>query len=91
MRLDWKGAFNRRLQRRASERGRTMANRRWALDRERRAKLAALTAEQNPSHIRRRIVVIDRECMVREAVIWSWDSARSARRKVKDVMGPTYG
>lgn len=41
---DWKGPFNRRLQMRASERGRRMANRRWELDRERRNKLAALTA-----------------------------------------------
>jgi hypothetical protein len=85
---DWKGPFNRRMRTRASERGRRMAARRWALDRERRDQLAALTAEHDPSRILRRIVVIDQERDVRETVIWSWDSFRSARRKIRAALSP---
>jgi hypothetical protein len=70
-----------------------MAAARWAKDRERRDRLALLTAEQYPNRIVRRIIVVDREKDVREAVIWDWDSAREARRKVRrlkepDVKGP---
>jgi hypothetical protein len=80
------------MQRRASERGRRMAVRRWALDRERRNQLAALTADRLPAQILRRIVVIDLETEVREVVIWSWDSTREARRKVRQVLEPlTHG
>ena len=63
-----------------------MAQRRWAIDRARRDRLAALTAEQCPSGIVRRVVVIDWESVVHEAVIWSWDSARSARAKIRRVL-----
>ena len=86
MHNDWKGAYSRRLQKSASERGRRMAERRWQLDRERREKLALLTAEQYPNRIVRRIVVIDGEQEVREAVIWNWDSDREARRKTRQVL-----
>ena len=83
---DWKGAFSRRLQRRASDRGRRMANKRWELVRARRSKLAALTAEQYPNAIVRRIVVIYNEREVREAVIFSFDTPASARRKLNSVL-----
>jgi hypothetical protein len=83
MRSDWKGPYRRRLEVAASEHGRRMARRRWEIDRARRDKLAALTAEQCPSRIVRRIVVIEEERTVREAVIFSFDSARSARRKLR--------
>ena len=83
---DWKGPFQRRLQALATERGRRMANRRWELDRQRREKIAVLTAEQFPSQIVRRIVVIINERVVREATIWSFDSASSANRKIKAVL-----
>lgn len=86
MLMSWKGAFSRKLQRAASERGRRMAKRRWELDRERRNKLAELTAEQFPSRIVRRIVVIDNETTVRETTIWSFDSYREARRKERAVL-----
>jgi hypothetical protein len=76
---DWKGPYSRRLQKKASERGRRMAEGRWNKDRERRAGLARMTAEQSPNRIVRRI-------MVREAVIWEWDSAREARRKIRRVL-----
>lgn len=73
----------------ARERGRRMAKRRWQLDHERRDKLAALTAEQYPAQILRRIIVIEQERTVKEAVIWSFDSARSARRKIQSILyGP---
>lgn len=63
-----------------------MANRRWEVDRQRRNKLAALTAEQYPDRIIRRIVVIDHEATVKEAVIFSFDSRRSARAKLRKVL-----
>jgi hypothetical protein len=86
MNNDWKGPYNRRLQRRASERGRRMAAARWKRDRERREALAALTAEQYPDQIVRRVIVIDRERSVREATIFAWDSARVAGRKIRGVL-----
>jgi hypothetical protein len=88
MHNDWKGPFNRRLQRAASERGKRMAQARWKRDRERRAALALVTAEQYPSRIVRRIVVIDGELAVREAVIFAWDSRREAARKTRRVLAP---
>jgi len=57
-----------------------MANARWKLDRERRDKLATLTAEQYPTKIARRIIVIDDERIVRETVIWSFMSGRERCR-----------
>ncbi len=86
MRGDWKGPFSRRLQKLASERGRRMAKRRWELDRERRNKIAALRAEQYPAQILRRIVVIEKETIAKEAVIWSFDSIRTARRKLNNIL-----
>ena len=64
-----------------------MARARWDMDRQRRDRLAALSPEQYPDEIVRRIVVIDDEREVRECVIRSWDSAREARRKVRSVLG----
>lgn len=60
----------------ASDRGKRMAARRWQIDRERRDKIAAMTAEQYPTKIVRRIIVIDDERHVRETVIWSFMSYR---------------
>lgn len=74
------------MQKAASERGRRMAGARWARERARRERLASLRPEDYPREIVRRILVIDREREVREAVIWSWDSAREARRKIKRVL-----
>jgi hypothetical protein len=78
--------YIRRKVKAASERGKRMAMRRWELDRKRRNKMALLTAEQFPSHIVRRVVVITNESIVREATIWSFDSAASAKRKIKFAM-----
>ena len=70
----------------ARDRGKRMANRRWQLDRERRDKLAALTAEQLPAKIVRRVIVIDNETTVREAVIWSFDYWKDQQRKIRAVL-----
>ena len=86
MRGDWKGPFNRRLQKARSERGRRLASIRWAKDRDQRDRLAMLTAEQFPSRIVRRIVVIDNERVVREVTIWNWESGREGRRKERAVL-----
>lgn len=69
-----------------SEIARQRAKRRWQLDRERRAALAAQDPAFSGRHILRRIVVIDHERIVREAVIYSTDSARSARRKLNNAL-----
>jgi hypothetical protein len=70
----------------ARNRGRLMAQRRWQLDRERRNRLLALSPENYPGRILRRIVVIDNEMLVRETVIYESDSIRESRRKVRRVM-----
>lgn len=70
----------------ASERGRKMVKRRWELDRQRRAKLAALTAEQYPTKIVRRIIVIDDDKTVKEATFWSFESRRSWTRKERAIL-----
>jgi len=63
-----------------------MAMARWRQDRELRDKLAKLTAEQYPTRIIRRIIVIDDERVMREAVIWSFDYAKDAKRKTRQVL-----
>lgn len=88
---DWKGAFSRRLQRQASERGRHMAKARWAREHERRRKLAELNAEQYSNSIARRIIVIERERFVREVTIFDFDTAQSARNKIRSVLGAQIG
>lgn len=78
--------YIRRKVKAASERGKRMAKARWAKDRTNRDRLAKLTAEQCPSRIIRRIVVIDHETTVREATFWNWESRRSWRRKELAVL-----
>lgn len=74
---------------RLSELGRQKANARWKKDRERRDKMAALTAEKYQSRIARRIIVIDDESRVKEVVIWNFESAHSVRRKERQALsGP---
>lgn len=63
-----------------------MAQARWAADRQRRARLAALAPLRHPGRIVRRIVVIDNEITVREVVLFDTDSVREARRKVAAVL-----
>jgi hypothetical protein len=65
-----------------------MARIRWDKDRARRRRLANLPPEVLPSQIIRRVIVIDRERTVREAIIRSWDSVGEARRKVQAVLNP---
>ena len=86
MHSDWKGPFQRRLQRKASERGRRMAKARWARDRARRDQLAALTAEQLPRAIAERIIRVVNELVVTETVIWRWESGREACRKKRKLL-----
>lgn len=66
-------------------RGRMMANVRWKREREWRDRLAATTAEQCPSQIVLRVVAIRNERDVSEAVVWSFDSRRDARRKLRAI------
>ncbi len=65
-----------------------MARRRWELDAQRREALAAKDPAFTGLRIIRRIVVIDEEWTVREAVIYEYDSARSARAKLRNVLSP---
>jgi len=71
----------------ARERGRRMATRRWELDRARRARWAAAEPVFSARTIVRRVVVIDRETVVREVTIFADDSLRDARRKIRRVLG----
>lgn len=69
-----------------------MAAARWRNDRARRERLAQLSVEFFQRRIKRRIIVIDDETTVREAVIWNWDSYRTARAKLLAVLrGPNIG
>jgi len=63
-----------------------MARARWGRDRQRRDALAALAPERTPDRIRRRIVVIDDERIVRETVIYAHDSRRAAAAKLRQVL-----
>lgn len=83
MQRDWKGPYQRKLQRIASERGRQRANVRWTRERERRDKLAALEAERNPTRICARIVVILNEREVKEFTCWSFETWRERQRKCR--------
>lgn len=65
-----------------------MANVRWARFRADRDRFAALTAEQCPRRIARRIIVIDDEIRVRETVIWNWESDRAWQRKERAALAP---
>lgn len=78
--------YNTRKRKAASERGQRMAKRRWELDRQRRDRLAAACPLARVDQIVRRIIVIDREHTVREAVIYAFDSFREARRKARKVL-----
>lgn len=82
MRYDW-NTFKSRKKQTRRELGRKLAKIRWQRDRERRDKLAAIEAESNPSRIVRRLVIIDNERDVRELVLWSWETWRDWRRKLK--------
>jgi alkyl hydroperoxide reductase subunit AhpC len=63
-----------------------MAKARWTKDRAERNRQALLMAEQFPSRIVRRIVVIDDERDVREVTIWNWESGRDWKRKERRVL-----
>ena len=69
----------------ASARGKRMAAARWAKDRERREILARLNPI-NLGRIVRRVVVIDNESSAREAIIYAFDSRRSAGAKLRAVL-----
>lgn len=79
MHNDWKGPYQRRLQKAASERGKRMANSRWQRDRERRERLSA---EMLPAEIVARVVVIVRERQVREFTLFNFDGGRYVRRQL---------
>ena len=77
--------FNIKRQAAVSRTARDMANRRWARDRERRAAMERRDPAFIKRTISRRIVVIWRERIQREIVIFSDDSAREVRRKLNLV------
>lgn len=74
--------------RRKSEIARIRAKRRWELDRQRRASLAAKDPAFTDLAIIRRIIVIDHESSVKEAVIYSTDSRRAAANKIRRALNP---
>lgn len=60
-----------------------MAAVRWARERERRDKLAALSAQQHPTKIVGRIVAIANEQQAKEFTLWSFDSWRERKKKCR--------
>lgn len=72
----------------AMVRGRLMTATRWAWERERRRRMAELTPERRPGRIVRRVIVIDDERTVREAVLWADDSPAVVRGKLREVLKP---
>jgi hypothetical protein len=70
----------------ASERGKRMAAARWKIDAERRDRLAELDPIKFTGKIVRRVIVIDAETTVKEAVIFDFDSFRSALRKTRSIL-----
>jgi hypothetical protein len=72
--------------RRASEIARKKAFLRWELERKRRDAIAAKDPAFTGLKIARRIIVIDGESVVREAVIYEGDSVRLARKKLRAVL-----
>lgn len=79
-------SYQTRRRKAASERGRRMAEKRWQNEDRRREQLAGMDPVKFPGAIMRRIVVIEREQVVREAVIYEFDSAREVRRKLRRVL-----
>ena len=61
-----------------------MAQARWTKDRARREVLAEIDPVRLGGIVRR-IVVIEREVVAREVVIFDFDSRASARRKLRSV------
>ncbi len=74
--------------RRRSEIARIRANRRWEMERQRQAEIAAKDPAFTGLKVIRRVVVIDNEQAVREATIYNVDSRRSACRKINRVLMP---
>ena len=66
-----------------------MAAERWRRDKAQRELWASVAPERMPAKIIRRIIVIDGETDVREAVFYDTDSLRDARRKLRDVLTTT--
>jgi hypothetical protein len=66
-----------------SIKARARANRRWELDRQRRAALAAMDPVR--FDVVRRIVVIDREITAREIVFYEHDRYTDRKRKLREA------
>jgi hypothetical protein len=66
-----------------------MATERWRRDKAQRDLWASMAPERMPAKIVRRIIVIDGETEVREAVLYDTDSIRDARRKLRQVLTTT--
>lgn len=80
--------FNIKAKKRASLNATRRANRRWALDRERRTKLDETDPIQVGGKIVRRIVVIDNESTVRERVFYEFDRTCDLKRKLRECLSP---
>lgn len=68
----------------ARERGKRLANIRWAKDRAIRERIAAIEPANFGREIVRRIVVIDREEKAREIIFYKFDNYSDRRRKLRE-------
>lgn len=71
-----------------SEKARRMAKVRWDRERAMREKVAAMDPARFEGKIVRRIIVIEREFLSREVVIYDFDSERRAKAKLRAVLRP---
>lgn len=84
-RNDWRGAFNRRKQKSASERGKRMAKARWTKFHSERARLDALDPIRVGGNLVRRVVVIDHEVRVKERSFYEFDRPCDFKRKLREL------
>lgn len=80
--------YQTRKRREASERGVRMATLRWSRYRALQEQIAAMDPARFAGKVRRRIIVIENECRVRETVIYDFDSSRRARAKERAALAP---
>jgi hypothetical protein len=82
---DWKGPYRRRLQKRASERGRRMANARWAKFHADRSRLDVLDPVRVGGRIIERLVRVTAESRVIERTFYEFDRPCDWRRKRNEI------
>lgn len=72
------------------ERGRRLANIRWAKDRAMRKRLAELDPIKFTGQLVKRIIVIDHECIAREICFYDFDRYSDRKRKLNHAKALSF-